>query len=68
MAVQGACLVETDSAVLDMVVDHGPAVYLLDEDYLVENFAYSFLLMLELLKSERIGVSEIAQNLVYFLA
>ena len=62
------CLVETDSAVLDMVVEHDPSGYLLDEDYLVENFAYGFLLMLELLKNGRIGVSEIVQSLVYFLA
>ena len=54
------CLVETDSFVLDMIVEHGPSAYLLDEDYPVENFAYSFLLMLELLKNGRIGASEIA--------
>ena len=51
-----------------MVVEHDPSGYLLDEDYLVENFAYGFLLMLELLKNGRIGVSEIVQSLVYFLA
>ena len=40
------CLVETDSAALDMVVGYDPSGYLLDEDFLVENFACGFLLTL----------------------